>query len=214
MIAIGLTGGIGAGKSTVAALLVERGAILLDADAIAREVVEPGRPAFDAVRARFGEGVVGPEGRLDRAALAAVVFSDEASRRALNAIVHPEVATEMARRLAAEAGTDHVVVLDIPLLVEGGRDRYPVAGVLVVDAPVDLAVERLVSSRDMSRADAEARVAAQASREARLAIADFVIVNMGTLAELSEMVSRAWSWIEGLRAAADGSRSGPDGKIR
>lgn len=203
MIAVGLTGGIGSGKSTVGALLVERGAVLVDADQLAREVVEPGTDGFARVVERFGPEVVQADGRLDRGKLASVVFVDAEARRELNAIVHPAVAARMAERLSALRQADDVVVLDIPLLVEGGaRDRYPVAGVLVIDSPVDLAIERLVAGRGMDRADAERRVAAQASRAERLASADYVIVNMGTLDELAAMVDRAWSWMQGLRAAA------------
>lgn len=198
MIAIGLTGGIGSGKSTVAAMLAGRGAVVIDADAIAREVVEPGTPGLAKVAERFGEGVLLPDGALDRPALAAVVFSDEEARRDLNAIVHPEVGRVMLERLALEAETDHVVVLDVPLLAEGGRDRYPVAGVLVVDCPVDIAIDRLVELRAMSREDAEARVAAQIPRSERLRVADFVILNMGSLDELEQMVGRAWEWIMSL----------------
>ncbi|MGO9196057.1 MAG: dephospho-CoA kinase [Acidimicrobiales bacterium] len=202
MIAIGLTGGIGSGKSTVASMLVERGAVLIDADVLAREVVEPGRKAFAEVRERFGDGVLAPDGSLDRQALAAIVFADEVARADLNAIVHPEVGREMFERISHEAGTDHVVILDVPLLAEGGRDRYPVAGVLVVDCPVDLAIDRLVAQREMDRADAERRVAAQSSREDRLRVADFIIMNMGSMDELRDMVARAWAWIEGLRSQA------------
>lgn len=198
VIAIGLTGGIGSGKSTVASLLVEHGAVLIDADLIARQVVEPGTKALVELVERFGDGVLAPDGTLDRPALAAIVFSDDAARADLDAIVHPAVGAEMASRLAAEATTDHVVILDIPLLGEGARERYPLAGVLVVDCPVDLAVERLVGQRGMEREDAERRVAAQISREQRLRLADFIILNMGSLEELREMVARAWHWIEGL----------------
>jgi dephospho-CoA kinase len=202
VIAIGLTGGIGSGKSTVASMLVERGAVLIDADVLAREVVEPGRKAFAEVRERVGDGVLAPDGSLDRQALAAIVFADEVARADLNAIVHPEVGREMFERISHEAGTDHVVILDVPLLAEGGRDRYPVAGVLVVDCPVDLAIDRLVAQREMDRADAERRVAAQSSREDRLRVADFIIMNMGSMDELRDMVARAWAWIEGLRSQA------------
>ena len=209
MIVIGLTGGIGSGKSAVAARLVEHGAVLIDADEIAREVVEPGRPAYARVAERFGEGVVTAGGRLDREAIASIVFNDPDSLADLNAIVHPEVGAEIAGRIAAEAGSDNVVVLDIPLLVEGGRpDDYGFAGVLVVDAPVDLALERLVSERGMDRSDAEARIANQASREERIREADFVIMNMGTFDELDEMVERAWAWIEGLKAGLAGDADG------
>jgi len=198
VIVVGLTGGIGSGKSTVGALLVARGAVLIDADELAREVVEPGRPAYGKVVERFGEDVVRPDGSLDRAAIAAIVFKDPGALTDLNAIVHPEVAAEIGTRLASESGGDHIVVLDIPLLVEGGSDGYAFAGLLVVDAPVDLALERLVSERGMDRSDAEARIANQATREERIRRADFVIMNMGTLDELDEMVSRAWAWMEGL----------------
>jgi dephospho-CoA kinase len=199
MITVGLTGGIGSGKSTVAAMLVGRGAILIDADQLAREAVEPGTEAYGVIVARFGEGVVLPGGGIDRPALASVVFADEEARRDLNAIVHPAVGALMAERLAAVASTDSVVVLDIPLLVEGGgRDRYTMAGVLVVDAPIDTAMARLIEDRGMDPADAERRVAAQASREDRLRQADFVIMNMGSLDELEAMVDRAWAWMLAL----------------
>jgi dephospho-CoA kinase len=212
VIVIGLTGGIGSGKSTVAAKLVERGAVLVDADALAREVVEPGRPAFDKVVQRFGDKVVAPDGTLDRRAIAGIVFNDAAALADLNAIVHPDVGAEVGARLSAQAGSDHVVVLDVPLLVEGGAaDRFGLAGVLVVDAPVDIALERLVNERHMDRSDAEARIANQASREERIRRADFVIMNMGTLEELDEMVARAWSWIDGLHSAARSDARGGNG---
>ncbi len=166
-------------------------------------MLERGTEGLARVVERFGPGVLLADGALDRTGLAAVVFTDGSALADLNAIVHPAVATLMAERLASLAGTDEIVVLDIPLLAEGhGRDRHDMAGVLVVDAPVDLAVERLVTSRGMDRDDAELRVAAQATREQRLAVADFVIVNMGTLAELAIMVDRAWAWMCSLRGAA------------
>jgi dephospho-CoA kinase len=200
---VGLTGGIGSGKSTVSAMLIRRGAVVIDADVIAREVVEPGKEAYEEVVRRFGDSVKGPDGGLDRPALAAIVFADASARADLEAIVHPAVGAVLLERLAAEVGTDHVVVLDIPLLVEaGGRRRYPLAGVLVVDAPEDIALERLVVLRGMPEEAARARVAAQAAREERLRLADFVILNIGTLDELEEMVERAWEWIAGLRRAA------------
>lgn len=199
MIAVGLTGGIGSGKSTVAAMLVRRGVVLIDADQLSRMVVEPGGPAYEPVVSRFGTEVVRPDGTLDRQALAAVVFGDDQARRALNAIVHPEVGRLMAERLAAEAGSDHVVVLDIPLLADaGGKERLPIVGVLVVDAPEEVALERLVRERGMDRADAERRIAAQVSRADRLRQADFVIMNTGTLDELEDMVDRAWAWMRTL----------------
>ncbi len=208
MIVVGVTGGIGSGKSTVAALLVGRGAVLIDADEVARAVVKPDRPAYAKLVERFGAGVVAPDGSLDRAATAEVVFGDPKSLAELNAIVHPEVRAEIASRLASLSGGEHVVVLDIPLLVEhGGQDPYGLAGVIVVDAPLDLVLERLVNRRHMDRSDAEARIAAQASRPERMARADFVITNTGTLEELEEMVGRAWAWIGHLAAPAAGDES-------
>jgi dephospho-CoA kinase len=212
MIVVGLTGGIGSGKSTVAALLVERGAVLIDADEVAREVVEPGRPAHAKVVELFGDEVVAPDGTLDRSAIAAIVFDDPVSLAELNAIVHPEVRAEMANRLASLSGTEHVVVLDIPLLVEdGGPDRYGLEGVIVVDAPVDVVLERLVNRRRMDRSDAEARIASQASRPERIARADFVILNAGTLDELVEVVDQAWAWIGRLAAWSASSDGHSDG---
>lgn len=208
MLVVGLTGGIGSGKSTVSALLEERGAVVLDADRIAREVVAPGGPAYQSVIDRFGPDVVGADGAIDRPALAAVVFADPAARADLEAITHPVVGTTMAERLTAQAGTDHVVVLDIPLLVEGGRDRsgpgerrgppHGVAAVIVVDTPPDVAVQRLVADRGMEPGDVQARMSAQATREERLARADLVIDNSGSHGDLAREVARAWTWIDEL----------------
>jgi len=213
MIVIGLTGGIGSGKSTVARMLVQHGAVLIDADEIAHDVVGAGRPAYREVVERFGESVVVPDGSIDRAALAAVVFNDAAALADLEAIVHPEVRSEIGARIAAESGSEHVVVVDIPLLFEkSDPDDYRLAGVLVVDSPLDMAVERLVNLRGMDRSDATARIARQAARSERIGRADFVIMNMGTLEELQEMVRRAWEWMERLRVeGADGDR--PAGRI-
>ena len=201
MVVVGLTGGIGAGKSTVSAMLADRGAVVVDADVVAREVVVPGGPAYDAVVDRFGPGVVAADGTLDRAGLAQVVFADGAARADLEAIVHPAVKAAMDERVAAEAGSGHVVVLDIPLLVESRAERHGLAGVVVVDCPVETAVRRLVERRGLAEDDARARVAAQASRAERLARADFVIDNAGDLTHLAAEVERCWAWIEGLRAA-------------
>jgi dephospho-CoA kinase len=200
MIAIALTGGIGSGKSTVARMLSDHGAERIDADELARAAVEPGSKGFREVKARFGDGLIRPDGSLDRAGLARIVFDDEAARRDLNAIVHPEVSRLMAEQLALHVGTTAVVVLEIPLLVDGGgRDRYPVAAVLVVDSPIELAVERLVSHRHMDEDDARRRIAAQAPREHRLRQADYIILNTGTLEELRLMADRAWEWMEAMR---------------
>lgn len=201
MVVVGLTGGIGSGKSTVSELLARRGAVVLDADAIVRELQAPGGEAYAAIVQRFGDGVVAADGTLDRPALAAVVFADDAARGDLNRITHPLVGRVMAERLAAEAETDNVVVLDIPLLAERGRGAYPVAGVIVVDCPVDVAVARLVASRGFTEADARARVAAQIGREERRAIADVVVDNSGSLAELEAQIDGVWAWIDGLRTA-------------
>jgi dephospho-CoA kinase len=194
---IGLTGGIGAGKSTVSAALAERGAVVIDADLITRELQEPGQPVLEAMVEHFGAGIVGPDGRLLRQAVADRVFNDPEALKALNAIVHPAVGAEIAERLGREAGGDHVVVLDVPLLVESGRDDM--AALLVVDADPEVAVGRLVDQRGFDEGDARARIARQASRDERLARADFVIHNDATREELEPQIDAAWKWIEGLR---------------
>ncbi len=193
---VGLTGGIGSGKSAVSTALGARGAVVVDADAIVREHQQPGTPVFDAIVERFGPGVVAADGSLDRPALAALVFGDPEALADLNGLTHPAVGRTIAERLGAEVGTDHVVVLDIPLLVESGR--YRVAGLVVVDCPVEVAVGRLVAQRGMDEADARARIARQASREERLAKADFVIDNAGSRHDLEAAVDRAWTWMESL----------------
>ncbi len=196
MILVGLTGGIGSGKSTVSALLAARGAVIIDADAITRELQEPGQPVLAAIVDRFGDGVLLPDGRLDRAALAAIVFADPNALRALNGMVHPAVGAEIARRIEAERSTDHVVVLDIPLLAENPRDGL--AATIVVDTPVDVAVSRLVRQRDMTVDDARARIARQATRDERLATADRVLNNGGTPADLARQVDELWAWLRTL----------------
>ncbi|MDX3093773.1 dephospho-CoA kinase [Streptomyces sp. ME19-03-3] len=190
MITVGLTGGIGAGKSEVSRLLASYGAVLVDADRIAREVVEPGTPGLAAVVAEFGEGVLAADGSLDRPKLGAVVFSDPERLRALNAIVHPLV-RERSGVLERAAGPDAVVVHDVPLLAENGlAPLYDV--VVVVDAAPRTQLDRLVRLRGMTEEDARARMAAQATRERRLAIADFVIDNDGPLEALEPQVRRVW----------------------
>ncbi|MEI4270922.1 dephospho-CoA kinase [Klenkia sp. LSe6-5] len=189
MLRIGLTGGIGSGKSTVAALLVERGAHLVDADQIAREVVEPGTPGLAAVVEAFGPQVLTPQGALDRPALAAVVFADPQQRARLDAVVHPLVRARAAELVAA-APPDAVVVQDVPLLVETGQ-----AGtfdlVVVVQAPLDVRLARL-AERGTPEADARARIAGQATDEERAAVADVVLTNAGSRAELAAQVDRFW----------------------
>jgi dephospho-CoA kinase len=206
---VGLTGGIGSGKSSVSGLLSGRGAVVIDADAITRELQEPGEPVFDAMVSRFGPGIVAADGSLDRQAVADVVFNDAEALKDLNGLVHPAVGAEIARRLQHEVETDHVVVLDVPLLVESGRDDL--AALVVVDTDPELAVRRLVEQRGFREADARARIARQASRDDRLARADFVITNDGTRDELEARVAECWEWIRteltppATRPAADGA---------
>lgn len=208
VIVVGLTGGIGSGKSTVSAMLARRGAVVIDADAITRQLQQPAMPVFDAMVERFGPSIVAPDGTLDRQAVADVVFADPDALADLNGIVHPAVGAEIASRMQAAAtaappeGCAHpVVILDIPLLVETGRSD--VAGVLVVDADVDTQVERLVGYRGLTPDDARARIANQATREQRLAVADAVIDNSGDLHHLADEVDRVWPWIVGLPPVAD-----------
>jgi dephospho-CoA kinase len=185
-------------------MLEARGAVILDADVLAREVVEPATPAYDAIVERFGNAIVAPDGTLDRPALAAIVFRDDEARTALNDIVHPAVGLAMAERMQAHADTDDVLILDVPLLVESRRPGM--AGVIVVDCPEDIAVRRLVEQRGFDEEDARNRMAAQASREERRAIADVVIDNSGTIDALEPQVDAAWQWIRSLvkdRSAGD-----------
>lgn len=191
MLRVGLTGGIGAGKSTVATRLAEHGALLIDADQIAREVVEPGRPALGEIVAAFGQEMLTEDGTLDRPALAAKAFADEESRRRLNAIVHPRVGARTAELITA-AHRDAIVVHDIPLLVEGGlAPSYHL--VIVVDAPSQVRVRRLVEARGMNEADARARIAAQASEEQRRAAADVWLDNGGAQDEIVAAVDALWA---------------------
>jgi dephospho-CoA kinase len=201
VLAVGLTGGIGSGKSTVGELLVERGAVLIDADRIAREVVAPGGPAYQPLIERFGPAVVAPDGTLDRAALAAVAFGDAEALAALNAITHPAIGAVMAERRAAHEDTEDVVVLDIPLLTPARREAAALDVVVVVDCPVAVAVARLVAQRGFTREDAEARVAAQVSRPERLAGADYVIDNSSDRAHLVAEVDRVWAELRARQAA-------------
>lgn len=198
---VGLTGGIGSGKSEVARWLVTRGAVVIDADQLAREVVAPGTPGLRAVAERFGAAVLRPDGALDRERLGRVVFADAGELAALNAIVHPLVAAR-TEELVAAADSDAIVVYDVPLLVENDlADDFDV--VVVVDAPEDVRVARLVRDRGMNEEHVKERISAQASREQRLAVADIVIDNSGTLEELREKVGSAWPKLS--RASTCGS---------
>jgi dephospho-CoA kinase len=201
VLVVGLTGGIGSGKSTVSALLAARGAVVVDADAITKELQQPGTPVFAAMVERFGPGIVAADGTLDRPAVADIVFGDKDALADLNAIVHPAVGAEIVARLEALGATDEVVVLDVPLLVES-TNAYPVGGLLVVDVDPEVAVRRLVESRGMREADVRNRMARQATRADRLAKADRVIDNSGTLDDLRAQADDVWAWVDGLRAAA------------
>ena len=205
MILIGLTGGIGSGKSTVSSLLAERGAVIIDADAITRQLQQPGQPLLQELADRFGSEILTELGELNRPALAAVAFSDPEALKDLNKIVHPAVAKEMDRQMNEVRHTDKVVVLDIPLLAE--NPRKGLCGVIVVDVPVDLAVHRLVTFRSMNEADARARIEKQASREKRLEIADQVIDNSGDMESLARRVDEVWQWAISLPPATDNAGS-------
>ena len=204
MLRVGLTGGIGSGKSEVSGRLAALGAVVLDADKAAREVVLPGTPGLARIAETFGPGVLRADGSLDRARLADIVFGDDAARGRLNAIVHPLVQERMRAAEAnavgarASGGDGVIVVHDVPLLAEGGRaGEFDV--VIVVDVPARVQVERLAAARAMTEEQARARMAAQASREQRLAVADIVIDNAGTLTDLDRRVDEVWA---DLRARA------------
>ncbi len=208
VLAVGLTGGIGSGKSSVADLLVAHGAVLVDADRIAREVVEPGGPAYAPLVERFGPGILAADGTVDRPALAAVVFGDPEALAALNAITHPAIGAVMAQRRAAWEGTDAVVVLDVPLLTPAHRNLLHLDAVLVVDCDPELSLARLVDQRGMDAEDVEARMAAQVSREERLDGADLVVDNSGTRAQLEAEVERVWAALAALAGERAGRRRG------
>lgn len=192
---VGLTGGIGSGKSEVARLLAAHGAVVIDSDVLAREVVAPGTEGLVEVVSAFGPGVLTPSGDLDRPALGRLVFADQAARVRLEAIVHPRV-RRRAAEIEAAAAPDAVVVHDVPLLVETGQaDRFD--EVVVVDVPEEVQVERLARLRGMAEEDVRARIAAQASRTERLAAATVVVDNAGSLDELRRRVGQVW---DGLRA--------------
>ncbi|MGZ4655304.1 dephospho-CoA kinase [Oryzihumus sp.] len=203
MIKVGLTGGIGAGKSEVARLLAAHGAVVIDADALAREAVAPGSAGLARVVEEFGEEVLAPDGTLDRPRLGRIVFADPARLAALNAIVHPYVGRRSHERIAT-APPDAVVVYDVPLLVENDlQGQYDV--VVVVDVPPDVQLQRLTGPRGMTEPDARARMAAQATREQRLAAADLVIDNTGDLTALGHRVDALWDELLTRRPPAPSS---------
>lgn len=196
MILVGLTGGIGSGKSTVSAALAARGAVIVDADQVVRDVQQPGSPVLAKLAERFGDDVIAADGSLDRAALASIAFADPDALKDLNGIVHPAVGAEMNRQVMENVATDNVVVLDIPLLTENPREGLQ--GKIVVDVPVETQVERLVKYRGFDEADARARIARQATRELRLETADFVVDNSGHPADLDDQIERLWTWLQSL----------------
>jgi dephospho-CoA kinase len=189
----------------VSALLEARGVEIIDADAIVHEIQQPGGRAYDGIVKRFGPDVVRDDGTLDRPALAKLVFDDAEARKDLERLTFPHVGAVIAERMTTLAETDKVVVLDIPLMAEGGKGRYGAAGTLVVDCPPEVAVERVVSQRGMDADDARRRQAAQAPREKRLEIADFVVDNSGDRAHLEAEVDRAWTWIQTLHPSTPGT---------
>jgi dephospho-CoA kinase len=199
MLLVGLTGGIGAGKSSVAALLAERGAVILDADQVARDVVEPDQPAFAALVERFGPEIVGADGRLDRAKLAELAFASDTGTADLNAIVHPAVGREFLARMKA-APAEAIVVCDVPLLVESETARSRgYEYVIVVEAPLEIRLERL-EERGVPRDDAKARIAQQASDDERRAIATHLVDNAGDRAQLEAQVDAIWQDLLRLHA--------------
>ena len=214
MLRVGLTGGIGSGKSTVAAMLEGRGALVVDADEIAREVVAPGAPAYEAVVARFGPAILAHDGRIDRPALARVAFADPEALADLNAITHPVIGAVLFERMSSldgdgigggaghggVAGRSGVAVAVIPLLGPGHVEVLGLRAVVVVDCPTEVAIRRLVEGRGMAEADARARVAAQPSREERLALADYVVENSSSVQDLVARVEALWAWLYALRA--------------
>lgn len=204
MLLVVLTGGIGTGKSSVSSRLAERGAVIVDADEVVKHLQQPGQAVYTAMVERWGDSVVQPDGQLNRQAIAELVFGDsdekKAELKALNEMVHPAVRAEMTRQADAQSETDKVVVLDLPLIVEGDAEKRGAKATIVVDCPPEVAVERLVAHRGFDAADATARMAAQMSREDRLALANFVIDNGGDVAQLDAEVERCWQWLAEVAA--------------
>jgi dephospho-CoA kinase len=195
---VALTGGIGAGKSSASAVLEAKGAVLVDADRVAKDLQRAGEPGFVAMVDKFGDDIVGPDGELDRPKIAAMVFADKDKLAELNTIMFPLIGLSINERILANKDTDNVVLLDIPLLGASGN-AYEVKGTIVVDCPVEVALDRLVTSRGMDAEDAARRIAAQITREERLELADFVIDNAGSADDLAAAVDACWAWIQTLR---------------
>lgn len=200
MLVVALTGGIGAGKSSASALLELRGAVLVDADRVAKSLQRAGQAGFVAMVEGMGDWIVGADGELDRQKIADAVFADEELRNKLNGIMWPLIGQGINDAILANQDTDNIVLLDIPLLGASGN-AYEVKGTIVVDCPTDLALDRLVSARGMKREDAANRIAAQISREERLKLADFVIDNSGSADDLELAVDACWAWIQTLQGS-------------
>lgn len=198
MLVVALTGGIGAGKSSASALLVARGAVLIDGDGTAKELQAKGGKGYEAMVEKFGDGILGPDGELDRPKIAAIVFSDKEKLTELNMIMLPLIGVTIAEKVAANAETDNIVLLDLPLL-GAGQNAYDLKGTIVVDCPVEIAIDRLVNSRGMDADDAARRIANQITREERVKLADFVIDNSGGPEELEKAAGVCWDWIQTLR---------------
>lgn len=212
VIVVGLTGGIGSGKSTVSELLASRGAVIVDADVVVREVQQPGSPVLAQLAERFGGDIITAEGALDRQALANKAFGDPEALKALNKIVHPAVGVEMGRQVMSYVGTDRIVVMDIPLLTENPRENLQ--GKIVVDVPVGVQVDRLLRFRGFEEADARARIARQSTREQRLAGASFVVDNSGAPEDLTAQIDRLWAWLQSLpQLPPDFALSSPKPKV-
>jgi len=199
MLLLGLTGGIGSGKSTVSAEFARRGAIVIDADLVVRELQSPGGAVLAAMVEHFGDAILSADGTLNRQAVADIVFNDPEQLKALNAIVHPKVGEEIDGRIEAQRDTDNVVILDVPLLVES--KAYETEGIIVVDTDPEIAVERLVESRGFKADDARARMKLQATREERRAVAAFIVPNDGSQEELMTHLDKCWDWIQTKRNA-------------
>jgi dephospho-CoA kinase len=199
MLLLGLTGGIGSGKSTVSAELARRGAIVVDADLVVRELQSPGGAVLAAMVEHFGDTILSADGTLNRQAVADIVFNEPEQLKALNAIVHPKVGEEIDGRIEAQRESDNVVILDVPLLVES--KAYETEGIIVVDTDPEIAVQRLVEFRGFNADDARARMKLQATREERRAVAAFIVLNDGTQEDLLSQIDECWNWIESKRNA-------------
>ena len=199
MLLLGLTGGIGSGKSTVSAEFARRGAVVIDADLVVRELQSPGGAVLAAMAEHFGDTILAPDGTLNRQAVADIVFNDPEQLKALNAIVHPKVGAEIDGRIEAQRDTDNVVILDVPLLVES--KAYETEGIIVVDTDPEIAVQRLVEFRGFNPDDARARMKLQATREERRAVAAFIVPNDGTQEDLMAHIDDCWTWIQSKRNA-------------